>query len=472
MENHSYREPDPAPIYILIVLAALFCAYCAWLASVAVRLYFYKGALGPESERFVILPAYLRNRSPQRGHQRRVTAFPVPAPQKSPARQLARLSRAPRVNITDVEASDLPDPEIRAFFAEQQRISRLPAFTQDDCGDGSDFPDIPFAITPVEVKQTTLAPSLNRRPSARYKSSGLHKVGQKKWLTVGSTYKDMHAAREYLLVKKNIECIQVTRDGENACDELLQEVVKSLVSRYPESFSIKTVNRRKHVHNEITKEEWSLVRPFDCHPLELCARLAMEDFNILTKGEFTQQYYLQASATLAPAGWRMRDFIGKPLSHMQDQDIYQWDDIPDILPIVPLVDTLARSTLYIQTQPDSRPLSHLIFIQEAKDFFPGNLSSLLPQHIIVRREHQVFRRLPNTDTIIFSTRTELKKLTDLDVHERRKLVQEIRGWDREVATRKGLELWQTAVIGYCEGKKVFKGDETVVDAGDMTTVGE
>ena len=52
------------------------------------------------------------------------------------------------------------------------------------------------------------------------------------------------------------------------------------------------------------------------------------------------------------------------------------------------------------------------------------------------------------------------------------LVQEIRGWDREVATRKGLELWQTAVIGYCEGKKVFKGDETVVDAGDMTTVGE
>jgi hypothetical protein len=33
----------------------------------------------------------------------------------------------------------------------------------------------------------------------------------------------------------------------------------------------------------------------------------------------------QASATLFPAGWRMRNFIGKPLSYMQEQDIYQWD---------------------------------------------------------------------------------------------------------------------------------------------------
>lgn len=86
--------------------------------------------------------------------------------------------------------------------------------------------------------------------------------------------------------------MQIKGDGEDACEELLHEVVKSLVSMCPEAFSIKTVNRRKHVRNEITKKEWPLVRPFDCHPLEVCARLAVEDFNILVKGEFTQQYYL------------------------------------------------------------------------------------------------------------------------------------------------------------------------------------
>jgi hypothetical protein len=159
----------------------------------------------------------------------------------------------------------------------------------------------------------------------------------------------------------------------------------------------------------------------------------------------------------------MRSFIGKPLSYMQDQDIYQWDDIPDILPLTSSVDLLTRSTLYIQTYPDSRPLAHLLFIQEAKDFFPGNLSSLLPQHIVVRREHQTFRRLPKSGAVIYSTRTEVSRLTELDVHSRRKLVEEIRGWDREVATRKGLELWQRVVIGYCEGKKPFRDAETVVE---------
>ena len=69
-------------------------------------------------------------------------------------------------------------------------------------------------------------------------------------------------------------------------------MVKTLAKSYCEKFSTKTVYRRKHIRNELAKEEWSLVRPFDCHPLEVCARLTMEDYNILLKGDFTQQYYL------------------------------------------------------------------------------------------------------------------------------------------------------------------------------------
>lgn len=185
MEHQPYNDPDTAPIYILCIFTVLFCVYFGWLGSVAIRLYLYKGALEPEPERFVILPAYLRDRSPQRGHHRRVTAFPIPAPPKSPARELARLSKATRVNIADVDASSPPDPEVRAFLAEQQRISRLPAFIQDDCGDGSDFPDVPVAITPVEVKQQMLAPpGLKRTPTAKYRSAGVKKLAPNEWLII------------------------------------------------------------------------------------------------------------------------------------------------------------------------------------------------------------------------------------------------------------------------------------------------
>ena len=145
-------------------------------------------------------------------------------------------------------------------------------------------------------------------------------------------------------------------------------------------------------------------------------------------------------------------------------------DIPDILPLASSVDLLTRSTLYIQIYADDRPLAHLLFIQEPKDFFPDNLSSLLPQHIIVRREHQVFRRLLKSGAIILSTRTEVKRLTDLNIRQRIELVAEIRIWNPEVALSKGKELWQRAVFGYCEGRKVWKDDVTVVDAGDTTRV--
>lgn len=162
----------------------------------------------------------------------------------------------------------------------------------------------------------------------------------------------------------------------------------------------------------------------------------------------------------------MRNLIGKPLSHMQESDIYQWDDIPDILPLTSTSTPLSRTALYIQTHPDARPLAHLLFIQEPKDFFPGNLSTLLPQHIIVRHEHQVFKRLPKCGAVVFSTRTEVKKLTDLDGEERRDLVREIRSWDGEVALRKGVELWQKAVVAWCERKT------RMADGGTVECVGE
>ncbi|KAF1364523.1 hypothetical protein EJ07DRAFT_151791 [Lizonia empirigonia] len=396
MAKHPYDDPDPVPIYFLLIFAIFLCIYFAWIGSVAVRLYVYNGALGPEPERFVILPAYLRDRSPQRGHQRRITAFPIPAPPKSPARELGRLSGAARVHVADVDTNELPDPAFRAFFAEQRRISRLSAFVQDDCGDGSDFPDVPFAVAPVEVKHNTLAPpDVAHRPSTTHAALGLKELDANEWLVVDDTYKAQHSARDLLLTKKHAECIQVRYDGETACEELLDEVVKFLVATYPDSFSIRTVNRRKHIRNEITREEWSLVRPFDCHPLEVCARLATEDFSILLKGEFTQQYYLQASATLYPTDWRVRNVIGKPLSHMHDSELSHWNEI---LPLL-LPNTFLSHTTHIPPSP------HLS-TQASQPSSPSPLSAQHPQHSAVRRATHVFRRLPVSRAVVVASRRE------------------------------------------------------------------
>jgi hypothetical protein len=46
------------------------------------------------------------------------------------------------------------------------------------------------------------------------------------------------------------------------------------------------------VHNKLTDERWALQRPYPRHPLEICARLCMEDFNIMVKSPFSGTHTL------------------------------------------------------------------------------------------------------------------------------------------------------------------------------------
>jgi hypothetical protein len=72
-----------------------------------------------------------------------------------------------------------------------------------------------------------------------------------------------------------------------------------------------------------------------------------------------------------------------------------------------------------------------------------------------------------------STRTEFRKLVDLSTRrEKTQLMDEVNGWDEHEARFKGRDLWLRAIRAHCEGTDVFHDDQTVIDAGDMTVIGE
>jgi hypothetical protein len=183
---------------------------------------------------------------------------------------------------------------VRKYIAEQRRISRLPAFIQDDCGDGSEFPDVPHALTPVEGESNRVESRSARRirQTKTYVELGLRQIRLNEWLIVDNSYLELHEARMSLLNEKPQECIQVRRDGEAACQELMDVVTHELAIKYPERFTVKTGYGTKKICNEYTGKHNSLLRPLDCLPLEVCARLAVEDFNIFVKDDFTLQWYL------------------------------------------------------------------------------------------------------------------------------------------------------------------------------------
>lgn len=317
-QHKDHKAPVPVPLYVLLFIVISLCAWSFWIGTVCVRLWFYKGALGPVPKKFIIIPHHRRKKDskvlplpniknnrntvfPTVSHLNRNTVFPVvahlvtkptnPFSDEHAVQDASEEWRAiPKITIEDSDephdnaiAQEHEDPaRVRKFLAEERRISRLPAFDQDDCGDGSDFPYVPYATAPVEPPE-----------ALTYRQLGLQKVNNTSaWLTIDHSYIKHHEARISLLERKQPDCIQVRRDGEAACEELADVVVQHLCKAYPDHFTAKLKGRRGHVRNELASKEYALVRPFDCHPLGLCARLAVEDFCIWGKGEFTLGWYL------------------------------------------------------------------------------------------------------------------------------------------------------------------------------------
>ncbi|KAF1914518.1 hypothetical protein BDU57DRAFT_596475 [Ampelomyces quisqualis] len=478
-EPTRYKAPNPAPMYVLLVFSICLCVFFFWIGTVLVRLWFYKGALGPTPEKYLIIPHHRKTKS-QLHHRitqsnKRGTVFP----------QVAHLADNPKdpfsdahaipdskpyfttipaitVNGLDVEndyddtfTTDLEDPaRIQRYIAEECRISRLPAFDQDDCGDGTDFPEVPYATNPIEPQ-----PSRGLEGTSTYLQLGLQKVNNmSQWLKIDNTYVELHEARASLLDCKASACVQVGRDGEAACEELLDVVVRHLCRHFPDRFSITMKHRRSHVRNELTGQEYALVKPFECHPLEICARLAIEDFSVWVQDEFTLQWYLQASATLFPSGHTIAKYIGKSLSAIIN-------DPNDPMPLWQATLHTQTST-FIQTRPASSPLSTSLHLPRPADLFPGSIAHLSPPSLWIRRLHTSFRRLPVSGAIVTTTRTQLSRLVDVDTQQRRKeLWAEVSSWGEEEAVFKGRDLWIRAVRSWCVGGEAWCDDRTVVGGG-------
>lgn len=70
-----------------------------------------------------------------------------------------------------------------------------------------------------------------------------------------------------------------------------------------------------HIENHLTGETYLIGEKCE-NPLEVAAKLAMEDFNVLVRNAETGEYHLRASATLFPAGWKLQERIGYSMARL------------------------------------------------------------------------------------------------------------------------------------------------------------
>ena len=123
---------------------------------------------------------------------------------------------------------------------------------------------------------------------------GIRKLDREDWLRVDENFCSEHKIRSELLDNQKDKVLQCLPGSEDACLEALEVVVKCLTEKFPTTFQrSKSSSAGDHVHIVETGETFHIKAPFDdLEPLEIAARLTMEDLNILNKEWESGEYHL------------------------------------------------------------------------------------------------------------------------------------------------------------------------------------
>ena len=154
----------------------------------------------------------------------------------------------------------------------------------------------------------------------------LRKAQKDCWLTVNDNYLTEHKIKATLLQTRRTKLLQCPAGSEAACEEALEVVVKYLTSTYRELFRLRERQATgRYIEIVKTGELFKISAPFEkMAPLEIAARLAMEDFNILISDN-NGQHVLKASSTCFPVGWSVDDRVNWPI-HRIHKPVPMWQE--------------------------------------------------------------------------------------------------------------------------------------------------
>ncbi|KAG4432037.1 hypothetical protein IFR05_012476 [Cadophora sp. M221] len=289
-------------------------------------------------------------------------------------------------------------------------------------------------------------PAMKERTHSRV-AMGLKRLDESNWLTLDSNYLPEHALRLNFLTTCRSNVIECLPGSESACQEVLNIVTSFLSTRFPQHFAIISSPSGPKIINHLTDEVYP-IGPSCPNPLEVAAKLSMEDFNILLRNPETGEYHLQASATLFPAGWKLQERIGTTMANLH-KPVPGWkqnlgSSVNRYFDHLSHKTAMERTNVFIQTTPN--------LFQDAPESSPENAPNtiLTIDSLQIRRERQTFTRLEHSGAVLFTVRTFMEPLTQLGDDELRVLRSQVLGWDEEVRVYKGGDIWGPLLMELCE----------------------
>lgn len=108
---------------------------------------------------------------------------------------------------------------------------------------------------------------------------------------------------------------------------------------------------------------------------------------------------------------------------------------------------MERSNFFVQVTEPNQTLEDILCPLESLE---GNPKPTRPEDVVFRWERQIFRRLPKSGAVLFSVKTGLTKLSEMNPSELRDFAKEARSWPEGVANYKRRNIWGDFALKFCD----------------------
>lgn len=230
---------------------------------------------------------------------------------------------------------------------------------------------------------------------------GLTPQSEVEWLAPDASLRETLAEKRRLLATRYDFVFRVLPEARVASVELLQLLADHLARHFPDIYRLGDSGR---LINSAGDETWDIDMP-SLHPLDAAGRLVAEDLCLLQASE--GGYRLIAASLCFPNRWLLEEKIGQPLDFIH-------------APIPGFAPALERPVkhFFAALKPD-RILARVnwgiaddpaLFQPIGHDADAAITAATAGSALYLRVERQTLRRLPESQAVLFTIRTEITPL--------------------------------------------------------------
>ena len=224
---------------------------------------------------------------------------------------------------------------------------------------------------------------------------GLEPVDELKWIEIDELFSSEIAQKKNLYKTKHQDVYQETPDSFESQEEFLNLLREHLLEYYPEHL----------IQNESKRNR-------DTSPLEIASLLVQEDLVLMLPQK--EEYFLGAASLCAPSNWSLKEKFNKSLL-MLHKDVPSYSSkigsrVNNIFINLPEEKIFQRFNWSIYETPILfQPAESKSYIERSKQINQENAGDKL----FIRVERQTIRRLPITQSIIFTIRVHVDPLNSI-----------------------------------------------------------